>query len=219
MQLRREDNLREGDLIRVITYVDGFNLYFGLKSKGFKKYYWLDLPALAGALLKPGQELLHTHYFTTRIRLKGNNQPDVQRQTLYLEALAPRPQLSIHYGHYLQKNRQCRSCGAHWADFEEKMTDVNMATQLLSDAFDDAFDTAMLVSADSDLTTPVVRVRQRFPNKRIIVVPPPGRQSVELTRAANGYFHIGEDKLRHCQLPSHVTRADGYTLQRPANWK
>jgi hypothetical protein len=94
MQLRREDNLREGDLIRVITYVDGFNLYFGLKSKGFKKYYWLDLPARAGALLKPGQELLHTHYFTTRIRLKGNNQPDVQRQTLYLEALAPRPQLS-----------------------------------------------------------------------------------------------------------------------------
>ena len=74
-----------------------------------------------------------------------------------------------------------------------------MATQLLSVAFDDAFDTAMLVSADSDLTTPVVRVRQRFPNKRIIVVPPPGRQSVELTRAANGYFHIGEDKLRHCQ--------------------
>jgi hypothetical protein len=77
----------------------------------------------------------------------------------------------------------------------------------------------MLVSADSDLTTPVVRVRQRFPNKRIIVVLPPGRQSVELTRAANGYFHIGEDKLRHCQLPSHVTRADGYTLQCPAHWK
>jgi uncharacterized LabA/DUF88 family protein len=206
-------------LIRVISYVDGFNLYFGLKSKGFKKYYWLDLPALANSLLKPGQQLLHTHYFTTRIRPKGNNQPDVQRQTLYLEALATRPELGIHYGHYLQKSRQCRSCGAQWADFEEKMTDVNIATQLLSDAFDDAFDTAVLMSADSDLTTPVVRLRQRFPDKRIVVALPPGRQSVELIRAAHGYFHIGEDKLRHSQLPPQVTRTDGYTLQRPAHWK
>ena len=32
---------------RVVAYVDGFNLYFGLRSKGWKKYYWLDLCALA----------------------------------------------------------------------------------------------------------------------------------------------------------------------------
>lgn len=38
---------------RVIAYIDGFNLYFGLKSKGFKKYYWLDLSALAYILQRP----------------------------------------------------------------------------------------------------------------------------------------------------------------------
>lgn len=204
---------------RVIAYVDGFNLYFGLKSRAFKRYYWLDLAALANALLKPGQQLLHTNYFTARIRLRGNNQADMQRQTTYLEALETRTASSIHYGHYLQKSRQCRSCGAQWTDYEEKMTDVNIATQLLSDAFDDAFDTALLVSADSDLTTPVDRVRQRFPNKRVIVALPPGRQSAELIRAAHGYLHIGEDKLRQSQLPPQVTRADGYTLLRPAYWK
>jgi len=32
---------------RVIAYVDGFNLYFGLKSKGWRRYYWLNPRALA----------------------------------------------------------------------------------------------------------------------------------------------------------------------------
>ncbi len=40
---------------RVTAYVDGFNLYFGLKDSSFKRYYWLDVSALAQSLLKPGQ--------------------------------------------------------------------------------------------------------------------------------------------------------------------
>ena len=56
---------------RVISYIDGFNLYFGLKDKGWKRYYWLDLAALSGALLKPGQTLESTHYFTARLRMAG----------------------------------------------------------------------------------------------------------------------------------------------------
>ena len=30
---------------RVAVYVDGFNLYYGLRSKGWRRYYWLDLHA------------------------------------------------------------------------------------------------------------------------------------------------------------------------------
>ena len=37
--------------------IDGFNLYHGLRSKGWKKYYWLDLWALAERFLRPGQTL------------------------------------------------------------------------------------------------------------------------------------------------------------------
>jgi hypothetical protein len=46
---------------RVIAYVDGFNLYFGLRSKGWRKYYWLDLVAMASALVKQGQTLERVH--------------------------------------------------------------------------------------------------------------------------------------------------------------
>lgn len=85
---------------RVIVYVDGFNLYFGLKASGFKRYYWLNIAALAQNLLKPGQQLCATHYFTTRIRGNGRNTADQKRQNDYLEALAMHGVL-CHFGHYL----------------------------------------------------------------------------------------------------------------------
>ncbi len=204
---------------RVMVYVDGFNLYFGLRSKQWRKYYWLDLVALATALLKPNQTLSGVHYFTSRIRANGRNVSDMQRQTAYLEALDTLPGVQLHFGHYLEKPKQCRQCGAQWMDYEEKMTDVNIAVQLLADAFDDRFDTALLISADSDLTTPVRMLRSQFPAKRLIAVFPPGRQSFELKNTANASFTIGEANLRQSQLPAQVQRADGFILQRPAHWQ
>lgn len=195
-------------MARVIAYIDGFNLYFGLKSKAWKRYYWLDLPALCERFLRPEQRLVCTHYFTSRIRDNGRNKADQKRQSAYIDALRSRD-VKVHEGHYLEKKRQCRHCKATWADYEEKMTDVNIAVQLLSDAFDDAFDTAFLISGDSDLTTPVQRVRSRFPHKGIVVLLPPDRHSKQLWKAVTGYLSIPEAKLRASQFPQQVTTATG----------
>jgi hypothetical protein len=37
--------------VRVVAYVDGFNLYHGLKAKHGRRYLWLDLEALVTSLL------------------------------------------------------------------------------------------------------------------------------------------------------------------------
>lgn len=206
-------------MIRVIAYIDGFNLYFGLRSKGWRRYYWLDLIKLAQSLLKQGQILEEVHYFTTRIRLKGANQQDMKRQSDYLDVLSDSTGLVIHYGHYLEKTQQCRACRAQWIGYEEKMTDVNIAVQMLSDAFEDRFDTAILISADSDLTTPVKKVVSKFSQKRVVVVQPPGRNSHQLMQAAFNHFTLGESKLRQSQFSDDVTLAAGVTISRPAHWK
>ena len=57
----------EDGINRVIAYVDGFNLYFGMKSRRWHRYYWLDLPRMAQNLLRSGQNLVETKYFTSRI--------------------------------------------------------------------------------------------------------------------------------------------------------
>lgn len=123
------------------------------------------------------------------------------------------------FGHYLEKSRECRRCHSTWMDYEEKMTDVNIAIQLLSDAFDDLYDAALVISGDSDLTTPIRSIRQRFPEKRVIAAFPPRRHSSELKRWATGFVSIGEDKLRASQLPDNLAKPDGFVLSRPATWR
>ena len=203
---------------RVIVYIDGFNLYFGLKSKGWRRFYWLDLRRLAESLLRPGQQLVCVRHFTTRISALPGNPNKPKRQTTYLEALETLPDLHIHYGHYLTKQRTCFRCGATWDTHEEKMTDVNISVELLSDAQDGRFDTAIIVSGDSDLIAPIDAVRNRYPERRVIVAFPPDRNSVQLSNAATAAFRIGRKKFKDSQFPDQVTKPDGFVLRRPAEW-
>lgn len=204
---------------RVSVYVDGFNLYFGLRSKNWRKYYWLDLVQLSTSLLKPSQELAQVHYFTSRIRDNGTNQADQRRQTNYLDALETRGVVLRHEGHFLSKKVRCNACGAQRDTYEEKQTDVRIATRILGDAIDDRFDTAIVISGDSDLTPPIQEVRTRFGAKRIIVVFPPNRHSAQLKAVANACFTLGEANLRKSQLPETVVTQGGIYLKRPDHWR
>ena len=102
-------------------------------------------------------------YFTTRVVPEPGDPDKARRQNTYLEALQTLPDLTVHFGYFLPKERTCRRCGATLRTYEEKMTDVNIAVQLLGDAQDDVFDTALVVSGDSDLYGPIETVRRRYP--------------------------------------------------------
>ena len=92
---------------RVIVYVDGFNLYFGLLEAGFNNYKWLNIKKLSDNLINDGQEIIEIKYFTSRV----SNNPDKQkRQTTYIEALES-VGIKIFYGHYQRDTTECRQCG------------------------------------------------------------------------------------------------------------
>ena len=99
------------------------------------------------------------------------------------------------------------------------MTDVQIATEMLTDAFENRLDTALLISDDSDLVPPTLAVQRIFPQKRIVVAFPPARTSVELKRVASASFTIGRRKLAKSLLPDEVTTATGHVLKRPPEWK
>jgi uncharacterized LabA/DUF88 family protein len=204
---------------RVVGYIDGFNLFFGMRDSGLRRYYWLDPAALIRNLLKPDQRFIAARYFTARISANPGDPAKHLRQQIYLEALGSLPDVECIYGHYLSKTKTCLKCSATWQQNEEKMTDVNIAVRLLTDAIDDSFDTAIIVSADSDLVAPVEAVRTRFPKKRVIVACPPDRHSAKLESAANASFTIGRKKLLDSQLPDRITKPDGYVLERPPHWR
>jgi uncharacterized LabA/DUF88 family protein len=201
---------------RVIAYVDGFDLYFGLKSKGWRRYYWLNIQVLAQNLLKPNQKLLLTKYFTARIA----GPPDKEkRQSTYIEALETLTRFQIFYGKYQLNPRQCSQCGFQDEVPNEKMTDVNIAVEILKDAYQDEFDIALLISADSDLVPPVKAVRELFCSKRVVVASPPGRYSASLANSASNSFVISRRNIAKSLLPEEIEKADGYILRCPPLWK
>jgi len=53
---------------RVIAYVDGYNLYYGLRSKHWRWFYWLNVQEVVRRLLEPYQTLVGTKYFTTIVK-------------------------------------------------------------------------------------------------------------------------------------------------------
>jgi len=201
---------------RVIAYIDGFNLYFGLKSKGWQRYYWLNLKKLAQSLLTKNQNLVATKYFTSRVSKPPEKS---RRQAIYIEALETLDDFQIYYGHYISGTIECNKCGNIIPKPSEKMTDVNIAVEMLGDAFQDLFDKALLISADSDLTGPIRKMRQLFPAKKVVVAFPPARYSFSLEKVANASFIIGRKKIADSLFPDEVIKADGFVLKRPENWR
>lgn len=102
--------------------------------------------------------------------------------------------------------------------YEEKETDVSIAVQLVEDGVQSVFDTALLISADSDLCPAVRSLKRVCPAKRVIAVFPPRRHSEDLRKAVDSMFKINDVSLRNSQLPSIVVNAAGITLNRPKYW-
>lgn len=99
------------------------------------------------------------------------------------------------------------------------MTDVNIAIEMLSDTFEDLYDTALLISADSDLSGAIKKIKKLFPNKRIVVAFPPDRFSFTLKQLANASFIIGRKKLADSVFPNKVIKETGFILKKPDKWK
>lgn len=210
-----------------MCYIDGFNLYHGMREAKFKRFYWLDLVALAKSLCDPGSTLVGCKYFTSRVRGGRPSDPprtaaarngSQRRQKLYLEALASIPQLSIFYGKFLESRvEDCRVCNSQRWKTEEKMSDVNAATEMLVDACQGSFDTAMVVSGDTDLVPPMLKL-MHFYGKRCIAVFPPHRPNADLKQKMSGYLHINHTMLQACQLPDPVVLKSGVQLSKPTEW-
>ena len=100
---------------RVIAYIDGYNLYFGMVEAEFTSLKWLDIRRLVQSYLKPEQELVAVKYFTSRITYNPDKH---KRQTTYLEALETTG-VKIYYGKFQDNNVECRRCGNIWTEANE----------------------------------------------------------------------------------------------------
>jgi uncharacterized LabA/DUF88 family protein len=211
---------------RVICFVDGFNLYHALDYfEGgitasdcfrYRKYRWLSLRSLASCYVRPrSEELIAVHYFTTYAHWREDK---VFRHKLYVRAQeAEGTQVTL--GKFKNKQLVCASeCKRPFSTWEEKQTDVNLATRIIELAYLDEFDRAVLITGDSDQVPTISFVKENFPHKHITVVVPIGRSADELKQTAHTMEKMSEKHLQRSQMPERVKALSGEYLLRPPSW-
>lgn len=195
-------------------YIDGFNVYYSLNNRRFRKYKWLNYRNVAESIIKTGDNIAGIFYFTTFVEWKPDS---VARHKQYIKALRS-VGIETVLGRFMKKKVRCHICGKHYTTREEKQTDVNIALHLLSDAITDTYDRAVIVSGDTDLVPVIEAVHRIAPDKEIGILFPLRRYNNSLEKAADFAITMREKMLSRCQLPDKI-RIGNTTIERPSSWR
>jgi len=182
---------------RVAVYIDGFNLFYSIKNL-YPSYEFVDVRKLSERLLNNYQKLEVVKYFSSRFR---DDQRKVIKQKHYTKLLKGQ-EIEIIWGHYSKNVSKCRRCHTKWITASEKSTDMNLGLNIIFDALDDLYDTALVMSSDTDLVPVLQGFNQRFANKDIVLVSMPDNGGSFLKRQASYTLHISEKLIRECQFAS-----------------
>jgi hypothetical protein len=102
--------------------------------------------------------------------------------------------------------------------YEEKETDVAIASRLLAAETRRQFDLALLVTGDTDLVPAVATARAGTPPLTAAVAIPYRRVNRQLRFAADMSLRLGRASYVSHQLPATVRGSGGHLLSRPPEW-
>ena len=121
-------------------------------------------------------------------------------------------------GNFKEKDRFCNNCRTYFKSHEEKQTDVNIAIYLIKEAYEDSYDTAVLVTNDTDLIPAIRMLKNTFPRKRVGVLFPIDRWSSELSQECHFWKKTRKKRLSTSQFPNPITLQTGVQFSKPPSW-
>ncbi|MEE8047078.1 MAG: NYN domain-containing protein, partial [Dehalococcoidia bacterium] len=130
----KQSAVREND--RVMVFIDGSNLYHVLTQSCGRHDLQFDKFALK---LANGRKLQRIYYYNIRQESDTNPNMGVE-QRKFLDSMYDTPYVEVRLGIWKQRGDV----------MIEKGVDVMLATDLVTNAYNDHYDTAIVVSGDSD---------------------------------------------------------------------
>lgn len=211
---------------RCTIYVDAFNWYFGIFQHR-PAWKWLNVQSFFEAL-RLDEDVVAIKFFTALVEPVKHVSTRRDRQKRYLKVLGTLPKVKIILGKYQERTVTCqaRDCmrRLEYQVPEEKKTDVNIAVNLLEDAFHGLTDSMVIVSGDSDLEPAVEWVRRNHPQIKITVYVPVLEDERQQRRNDN-YHRMGvtckplplADVSRYV-FSATVKVSENETITRPTEW-
>jgi uncharacterized LabA/DUF88 family protein len=159
---------------RVAVFIDGSNLHHRLVQCGWPAE--VDISGFANKLVG-GRRLVKVYYYNVpppRTHKKAQR----QAQDRYYARIRSQSDVLFRLGYLQEKKIRGKSV------FEEKEVDVQLTVDMLSGAYQNRYDTAILVSSDGDFAPAVMEVQRR--NKRVeYVYFPVGTRSSRLNQVCD----------------------------------
>ena len=176
-------------------------------------------------MLLPNHAIETIKYFTARVSARKDDPDKPTRQQMFLRALRTLPDLEIIYGSFLSHDvmmplAEPPAKGSRFVKVirtEEKGSDVNIATHLIHDAYQKKFESAVLVTNDSDLQAPIKIVRGELGFEVGILNPHRQTPSRVLTREASFIKQIREGALKASQFSDSLRDSTG-EFHKPKVW-
>lgn len=132
---------------RIMVFVDGSNLYHGLKQTMNRTQ--LDIGKFIKKLAGADRELVRAYYYNAPVD-QATDLQRYKRQQSFFEILRNTPDLELVLGRLEQRP------DGRWV---EKGVDIKLAVAMLSKAYTGQYDVAVLVSGDGDFAEAVQAVK------------------------------------------------------------
>ena len=205
-----------------VVYIDGFNFYYSLKNTPYK---WLDLQKLIENILDSSLHKIQSIKYFTAVPKRASS---AQRQDVYMRALKTLQNIEIIFGQFKRRQVKGKSIKENKiitvTKWEEKKSDVNIASHIIYDCCKKKIDCIALLSNDTDLTTPLEFVKYRLKKKIVIITPTkrldnpkdsihPNKSHVELKKLSQVHLSIKECHLKNSQFSDVVNG-----ISKPKKW-
>jgi len=210
---------------RTTVFVDGLNFHYGVAKRFGER--WVDPVALCRRVLdQRWHEITQVRFYTSLFVEGVPGSGDRAAQNAHLRAIGRDARFVLRLGHFKFRREMARLAMqadgqvsfAKVVGMREKGTDVNLAAELVHLAHLRAFESAVVVSNDSDLARAVEIVRTELGLPIGLINPQPRAQVLELHQAASFTRTIRRADVVAALLPPEIQLDDGDVIRRPPGW-
>jgi hypothetical protein len=198
---------QEGAERRGAVYVDGFNLYHPIKETGLNHLKWACLWEIGELLCRAEGLKLVKVVFCTAVpkHLPGT----FERHITFNNAQIARGVIVLK-GHHVPEGD----------GYSEKQSDINVALSLMMDGVDDVYDSAFLVSADSDQVATAKFFKERLaPQGKELFAAIPFGKTYPTDYASLGVKRrtVSVEMLEQCVMDAQISGKKGL-INRPPEY-
>jgi uncharacterized LabA/DUF88 family protein len=176
---------------RVIIFIDGSNHYHILKKlfRNSKKLTNFNFEKFVNLLLKPNQKLIRIYYYTAPLdRLK--DEETYIKQQKFFEKLRKIPNFKLILCRMQKQKINGEIC------YIVKEDDIHLAVDMVRLAYNDAYDSAILVSSDGDFIPAIQAVKEK--GKNVINIGFQNKFSFYLKQECDEFRKLGKEELELC---------------------